>query len=152
MLTAAQTSGAQFVIIDTPPRVEQAALAAARVATLVLIPCRPAIFDLDTVSTTLELLSIATPAARAAVILNGTPPAGDECAQTTRVLHELGLVVCPTSLGYRKAFAQSAAAGQTALEFAPTSRSADEIRSVYRFVNRLLKGESAHASPSKIDN
>ena len=56
VLKSAQDTGAQMVFIDTPPRAEQTAMAAAKAANLILVPCRPAIFDLDTVATTLELV------------------------------------------------------------------------------------------------
>src|ERR1700722_5196744 len=42
VLRSAQEGGAQFVVIDTPPRAEQAAMIAAKAANLILIPCRPA--------------------------------------------------------------------------------------------------------------
>src|SRR5262245_42706658 len=47
VLASAEASGAALVLIDTPPRAEQAALAAAKAAHLILIPCRPAIYDLE---------------------------------------------------------------------------------------------------------
>ena len=56
VLKSAQDMGVQMVFIDTPPRAEQTAMAAAKAANLILVPCRPAIFDLDTVATTLELV------------------------------------------------------------------------------------------------
>ena len=43
VLDAARDGGADLTIIDTPPALADAALAAARVADLVLIPCRPAL-------------------------------------------------------------------------------------------------------------
>ena len=138
VLQAAHAAGTHLVIIDTPPRAEHAALSAARAATLVLIPCRPAVFDLDTVATTLDLLKL-SPTASIAAVLNAVPAAGDERTQATTILRELGLSVCPTALGLRKAYAQSAETGKSAQEFAPTGKAADEIRAVYRFVNRLLK-------------
>src|SRR5438093_8619929 len=49
VLKSAEESGAALVLIDTPPRAEQAALAAAKAADLILIPCRPAIYDLETI-------------------------------------------------------------------------------------------------------
>ena len=57
ILEAAEESGADLIVIDTPPRAEQAAIAAARAAHLVLVPCRPSIFDLETFSTTLDLIA-----------------------------------------------------------------------------------------------
>lgn len=139
VLQTANDEGADLVVIDTPPRAEQAALSAARAATLVLIPCRPAVFDLDTVSTTLDLLKLSGPTLPVAAVLNGVPAIGDERTQAATILRDLGLTVCPIALGLRKAYAQSAETGKSAQEFAPASKAADEIRAVYRFVNRLLK-------------
>ena len=47
---AAAEQDVDLVIIDTPPRSETAALEAAKVAHLVVIPCRAQILDLETVS------------------------------------------------------------------------------------------------------
>ena len=44
-LTTAREHRAQLAIIDTAPHAEQPALVAARVADLVVIPCRPSILD-----------------------------------------------------------------------------------------------------------
>ena len=48
--------GADVVLIDTPPRAwvgaDNAALAAARVADLVLLPCRPSVLDVEAVADT----------------------------------------------------------------------------------------------------
>lgn len=143
VLQTASDGGTHLVVIDTPPRAEQAALSAARAATLVLIPCRPAVFDLDTVSTTLDLLKLSGPTLTVAAVLNGVPAIGDERTQAAVILRDLGLTVCPTALGLRKAYAQSAETGKSAQEFAPTGKAADEIRAVYRFVNRLLTKETA---------
>ena len=43
ILDAAAAQEADLVVIDTAPRAEQGALAAAKAADLVLIPCRPAV-------------------------------------------------------------------------------------------------------------
>ena len=56
VLSAAEQQGADLVLIDTPPRADQTAISAAKVADLVIIPCRPAILDLETVATTIELV------------------------------------------------------------------------------------------------
>ena len=56
LLAAAAENGADLVFVDTPPRLEQASMAAASAANLILVPCIPAINDLDTLDTTIELL------------------------------------------------------------------------------------------------
>jgi chromosome partitioning protein len=47
------------VLIDSAPNADAASLAAARVADLILVPCRPAAFDLDAIGTTLNLATVA---------------------------------------------------------------------------------------------
>lgn len=138
VLTAAADGGLELAVIDTPPRAEQAALSAVRSASLVVIPCRPAIFDLDTVAVSLELVRAVGGQVPVVAVVNGVPAAGDEFAQATAVLRGLGLTVCSTAFGQRKAFTQSGAVGQSAQEYAPTGKAADEVRAVYRFIRKLL--------------
>ena len=51
--------GVDLCVIDTAPHSETAALAAARAADLVLIPCRPAVFDLRAIASSVDLAQIA---------------------------------------------------------------------------------------------
>jgi len=50
---------ADLCIIDTAPHSETVALAAAKAADLILIPCRPAVFDLRAISSSIDLTQIA---------------------------------------------------------------------------------------------
>jgi chromosome partitioning protein len=141
VLKSAEEGGARLVLVDTPPRAEQAALAAAKAADLVLLPCRPAVFDLDTVSTTLDLIRFAGKQTVAAV-LNGVPPRGSKAAQAAEIIASLGLLVCPTALGYRTAFADAGALGLTAQEYDPSGKAAGETEGVYKFMCKLLNSET----------
>jgi chromosome partitioning protein len=137
VLKSAEESGAALVFIDTPPRAEQTALAAAKAANVILIPCRPAIYDLETIATTLELIRIAGDRPMA-VILNGVPPRGSKREQAEDVIRELGLVVCPASFGVRAAFSDAGVLGQTAQEYDPEGKADFETREVYKFVSKLI--------------
>ena len=137
VLTSAEASGAALVVIDTPPRAEQAALTAAKAANLILIPCRPAIYDLETVSTTLELIRIAGDTLVAA-ILNGVPPRGSKREQAEDVIKALGIPVCSASFGWRAAFSDAGALGLTAQEYEPSGKAAMETEEVYKFVSKLI--------------
>jgi chromosome partitioning protein len=137
ILKSAEDSGAQMVFIDTPPRAEQTALAAAKAASLILIPCRPAVFDLDTISTTLELIRF-TGDQPVAAVLNGVPPRGQKKEQAADIIKDLGLIVCPTSLGHRTAFSDAGVYGLTAQEYDRTGKAAQEIEGVYEFMCKLL--------------
>ena len=74
LLTAARDAGANLAIIDTAPHSTDAALAAARAADLVLIPCRASVADLHAIGTSIEITRQAGTAA--AVILNAAPVQG----------------------------------------------------------------------------
>ena len=137
VVSAAKEQGADLLLIDTPPRAEQAAMAAARAASLILIPCRPAIYDLETVSTTVELVRYAGDKPFA-IVLNGVPARGPKRVQATEVLESMNLPVCPAAFGYRAAFDHAGSLGLNAQEYEPRGKAAEEIQHVYRFVSKLV--------------
>ena len=136
-LQKAEEASVGFAIIDTPPRSEQATLAAAKAANLVVIPCRPQIYDLETIPNTKELIALAG-GPPTLVVLNAVPFRGTRHEQATKAVEGLGLTVCPQTLGLRAAFGDSAAFGQTALEYEPSGKAAAEILQVYEYISRLL--------------
>ena len=139
ILQAAEESGADLVVIDTPPRAERAALDAVRVADLVLVPCRPSIFDLETFSTTLDLIAVAGGGSKLLVgVLNAVPPRGKKRQQAEQALKELNVTVCPEAFGSRIAFDHAHTLGLSAQEYEPGGKAAAEINSVYMSICRLL--------------
>jgi chromosome partitioning protein len=138
--TAAET-GVDLVVIDTPPRAEQAALAAARVSELVLIPCRAKLFDLETVATTLELIR-STGSRHIAAVLNAISARGTRHTDAKALLEGLGIPVCPTALGNREAFSDATIRGQVALEYEPAGKAAIETQLVYQFMCNLVNSSS----------
>ena len=136
-LEKARAGGIGFAIIDTPARSEQASLAAAKAADLVLIPCRPQIYDLETIPNSREILSLAGNKP-ALVILNAVPPRGERHVQAARAIGDMGLKVCPAFFGNRAAFGDSATLGKSALEFEPRGKAAEETRQVYKYISILL--------------
>ena len=59
VLDAARAAGAALAILDTAPHSADAALAAARAAGLVLIPCRASTADLHAIAASVDLVRIA---------------------------------------------------------------------------------------------
>ena len=146
ILKAAEESGADLVVIDTPPRAEWAAMAAARAAHLVLVPCRPSIFDLETFSTTLDLIA-AVGSKPLTAVLNAVPARGKKRQQAEQVLKELNIAVCPEVFGDRVAFDHANTAGLSAQEYKPAGKAAAEIHKVYMSACRLVdmsKKRGAH--------
>ena len=142
ILEAAAAQGADLVVIDTAPRAEQGALAAAKAADLVLIPCRPAIYDLETIGTTVELVRFAERDLPLLCVLNGVPPRGPKEQQAREILAGHGVPVCPASLGYRAAVDHAATLGLSAQEYDPTGKAAAEMASVYAFITDLVNSKT----------
>ncbi len=93
VIGAARTNGAELVIIDTAPHSESAALAAARAADLVLIPCRPAILDLKAIGSSGDLVALAKK--EAVVVLNAVPHQGKLAEEAEEAVRSYGLSVGP---------------------------------------------------------
>ena len=125
---------ADLVLVDTPPRAEQAAISAVSLADLVVIPCRPAILDLETIRTTVDLVRYAGDKP-IIVVLNAVPARGQKGQQATEVLQSMGPDVCPAAFGSRVAFAHAVAAGLSAEEYDPRGKAGTEIRQVYKYIH-----------------
>jgi len=144
-LERAKTEGVNIVIIDTPARSEQAAMAAAKVADLVIIPCRPQIYDVETIPNTREIIALAGHKP-CVVLLNAVPPRGTRAEQAIEAIKAYGIPVCPTLLGQRSAFGDAAALGLTATEFDPRGKAAIEIVQVYEYISRLVEQRTSRIS------
>ena len=71
LLAKAKAGGIELAIIDSAPHSDSEAAIAAQLADYVLIPCRPARFDLDAIASTVDIAKAAnTPAA---VVINAAP-------------------------------------------------------------------------------
>ena len=75
VLDTARNAGASLAIIDMAPREAGGAVEAARVADLVLVPCRPSAVDLAAIPASLDVSRLA--GTTAAVVLNAVPARGD---------------------------------------------------------------------------
>jgi len=134
VLKTAESHGASLVLIDTAPHVESAALAAARAADLILIPCRPAILDLKAIGMTIDLVRIA--GKPAVVVLNAVPPRGSLTHEAGEAVEGYGIPLSPVSLGHRSAFVHALTAGATAQEYEPRGKAAEEITKLYTWLCR----------------
>jgi len=140
-LQAAHEGGAYLVVIDTAPHASEVALAAAEAANLVLIPCRAGILDLRAIGITARVVKLAGKAAY--VVLNAVPPHASNVLADARAavaVHELE--VAPMAIRQRAAYAHALTAGQTAQEYEPHGKAAEEIATFYQWLHRTL-----HVSP-----
>ena len=136
VLGAARKAGAALALIDTAPHSENTALAAARAADLILIPCRPAILDLRAIHSTIDLAKLA--GRPAVVVLNSVPPRGSLGEDADSAIGVYGIDVCPVRVGQRAVFIHALTEGLTALEYEPAGKGAREIRQLYKWACRQV--------------
>ncbi len=148
VIDTARRNGVDLLVIDTPGKSEQAALAAARAADLVLVPCRPQIYDIETLTATKEIVDLAG-GKPAFVILNAVPPQGRRHEEARAAIQDMGFAVCPAVLVQRAAFGDAPNAGQSASEYEPGGKAAQEIEQVYKFTTELLKKFKSEKSYGK---
>ena len=136
LLESAAREGFDLVVIDTGPAADAAARRSAEFADLVLIPCRPSAFDLKAIRTTLDLVSDAHPricgferrADPQPIRGRGTGSSGG-----------LGAKVAPVVICQRAAYGHSIIAGQTAQEFEPEGKAAEEIDALWQWARGELQ-------------
>lgn len=133
LLKNAEANGADFAIIDTAPHSDRAATIAAGLADIILIPCRPAAFDVAAIPTTLDILKLAQAKDRAAILLNAVPPQGKTADEAEEGLSKLAAVT-PIRLVHRAAYSHAVNDGRSVEEFEPNGKAAEEIRALYHWI------------------
>ena len=129
VLQAARSAGATLALVDTGPREGGGTREAARQADFVLIPSRPAAYDLATVPDTLA--AIAPDETPAAIVLTCCPPRGPLPMQAAEYIRGIGAALAPVTVVQRIAHVYAGIAGLTALETAPDTPAAREIRELH---------------------
>ncbi len=116
------------VLVDSPPHIDTDARRAIRGADLVLVPLQPSPPDLWAAEGTLKLA--ADEKRPTALVLNRMPATGKQRDVLEAALREQGLVVLPTTLGNRAAYAQAFAVGLGVTEFSARSAAAAEMHAL----------------------
>ncbi|HQT65834.1 MAG: hypothetical protein B7Z71_00470 [Acidocella sp. 21-58-7] len=129
IIKKAEEAGAGLVVVDTAPNADQAALTAARAADLIIIPCRPAIYDLAAMLASVDLAELAKKPHMA--VINAAPVQGDSAEDARKNLTGQGVTVSDVVIHHRAAFANSAISGLTAQEYEPRGKGASEILALF---------------------
>lgn len=149
LLEQAARQHAQLVLIDTAPNADSASLTAARAADLILIPCRPAAFDLNAIGTTLGLATVANKPAY--VLFNAVPPHGRLDDEAALALGRAGIPVAPPRLHQLVAFSHALNDGRTAQEYDPKGKAAGEVKNLFAWVAATLHLTRDHKAHPKQD-
>jgi chromosome partitioning protein len=140
LLNTARGAGAHLMILDTAPHADSIAVDAARAADFVLIPCRPAIADLEAIPASADIARLAkTPFA---VVLNSVGPQGARENEARQELVRLGLDLAPASLGQRVAYADAMIPGEGVTEHRNGAQAAAEIEALFTWLWATVEGSS----------
>lgn len=142
IVKAAKQDGIEWVLIDTPPNMSACVTDAMRAATIVVVPCRPGIFDLEAVK---ETVSFARQSRRPyAVVINGAPPRRQdvESPMVTYARESLGSLNIPVwggQITQRANFTLALADGEGAKEYDAESQAAAEIARLWAAIEKSVK-------------
>lgn len=149
-LAKAAELGAELAVIDTPPHADAMARQAARLADLILVPCRPKAFDLAAVETTADLVRAAGKPAHV-VFVAGPPRAPLIYREAAELIGGLGLSLAPAALAERAAYHHGPAQGRTAVELDPAGKAATELAALWDWTRGqlgLLPASRAEPEPA----
>jgi len=140
ILEAARVDGVDLVVLDTRPSVEADAVQVAMLADVIVVPTRPAILDLRAI---LETLNIVKGSRKAHVVLNACPtprgtveaPAATDARQA---LKAFGVPVASATISQRATFSHALVGGLAATEAEPRGKAANEMRALWRYVEKEL--------------
>jgi chromosome partitioning protein len=138
VLDAAAKGGADLAIIDTPGKSTDALIAAAKAADFVLMPLQPQLYDIETLASLKDVLTLAgNPLA--AVFVNRAPTQGKRHTETQEAAAAQNFTVCPVVIFARAAHGDAGNIGQAAAEFEPDSKAAQEMAELYAYSSIALQ-------------
>lgn len=137
--------GVELLLVDSAPAHSADVRTIAVACDFVLIPTRPALFDLDGVRSAVEqVVESGTPAA---ILLNACPPGrgvGESgvTIEARKALQGAPLPVAPVSVTQRAAFAHALNSGAAVHEFQPDGKAAKEIAALWRWLMEEMKWQN----------
>ena len=135
VLHKAEQNGVDLVILDTPPKSDS--LDTAEVSDFALIPCRPAIFDLQAIGSTMKIVKMAD--VPSSVVLNFVHPQSTMLIEARRAVKGYNTDCAPVTLGQRVAFSHALIDGMSVQEFNANSKASTEINALYKYVAKQME-------------
>jgi len=141
-LQSLHRDGVTLTIIDTSGGVSAATTSAIRHADLCLIPARPSVADIEATASTLDVVRAWNKPF--AFVLNQTPIRGQRLSNAANALADeaaldLAGVIAQPFIVMRNDHQDALSAGLAVNEYATSSKSADEIRGLWQWVEAKLR-------------
>jgi chromosome partitioning protein len=142
IVAAAKRDGYEWVLIDTPPNLSAVVDDAIKNATLVIIPARPGVFDVNAVQETIQTCRAARKPY--AVVLNGAPARRDDSESpivsiAREALAKFRAPVWGGQITNRADLLMALSHGEGAREYSAEGRAAAEIGRLWAAIERSVK-------------
>lgn len=134
-LDRARDEGFRLVVVDTPPAVTRAISEVVGFADLVVAPTRPSPHDMRAVGPTVDIVEARGKSL--VFVVNAATPKARITSEAAIALSQHG-TVAPQIIHQRVDFAASMIDGRTVMEIDPTCKSAQEISSLWRYLDERL--------------
>lgn len=131
-----------LTLIDTAPHSNADASIAAQLADFILIPCRPATFDLRAIYNSIQIARLSKKPF--SVIINAAPR-GKLADETRAFLTKNNAPVMDLTIHQYAAYTHAVIDGRSVHEYEPEGKAAAEIDKLYGYIADQLKLEEVHA-------
>ncbi len=142
IIKAAKGDGIEWAFVDTAPNMSTSVTDAMRAGTLVVVPCRPGVFDLEAIRETIGFArAVRKPYA---VVINAAPPRRQDVespvvTQAREGLAKLNVPVWGGQITHRTNFSLALAAGEGAKEYDADSYAAAEIGRLWSAIEKSVR-------------
>lgn len=139
--------GAEFVVIDSPGHNDSAAIETVRASDVVLLPVEPQMFHFDTLPAMRDIIRIGGDKPTWLVVNKLHPSASVQAEKLKRIIYETyAIPVCPVHLSRYDIYATAADIGSAPLEQEVDSKAANEVRQLYKFINKQVHNQTSPQS------
>ena len=132
-----QQLGVTFVILDTPPKIEDIALDAAKAADLAIIPCKLGAFDLKAIEKTIWVGNMAKCPMR--IVFNAVRARSSMLHPAKRAVQVYEVNVAPCVIGDRVVFSHSVIEGLSVMEYDLKGKASIEIQALFRYISKEME-------------
>ena len=135
-----EAQGFTYVILDTPPRVDDIAEDAAKAADFAIIPCKIGAFDLKAIAKTIWVGNKAKCPMR--IVFNAVDARSSQLYPAKRAVQVYGVPLSPCFVGDRVAFPKAVVQGLGVIEYEPKGKASIEIQALFRYITKEMEAEN----------
>jgi len=135
VINVACENNIQEIFIDTPPHSQRDSQIASEISDIIIIPCRPNLFDLQAIDNTIGLAKMANkPFILVFNAIHHTSSLAEEAKEALIKKYGDSINICPQMIVQRLCYVHASTNGQAVQEYEPSSKATLEIQNVYNYI------------------